>query len=289
MKAVLFAIVFFTAQNLVLGQPSGVGSNSLVFDHRYTQCERKWVVLSKNDTAQSYTYGFVYLDAHAGFTFITKGKLKINNAGRYLSDTSMFKGPYPRTRLPRNTANMALLPPEHFHEMHLDPLPVGMLAFYAYADTLEHNFHWGFVYNDLGQCDSALVYLNKVYRVQPHYKNVEFELIYAYNTLHDYDSAIKVMQGGMSNDPMNVVYYRELGYAYMQQKNYYKAIPIFKQGINLCTDNTQNNTKAEMAINLADVYKAMGAEELFKAWGKQAKIWASPGTSVYDFIVRRGF
>jgi tetratricopeptide (TPR) repeat protein len=272
-------VVTALAQNVANTDPS------LKFDRRYTHCERKWVVFPKKDTAQSYMYGFVYLDAHAGFTFIAKGYLKINSAGRYLSDTSMFANSYPRTRLVRNTGNLALLPPGHFGEMGLDPLPIGLATYYTYADTLEHDYHWGFVYNDLGQCDTALIYLNRAYLIQPHYKNLEFELLYAYTALKDYDSVIKISVGALSNDPMNVIFYRELGYAYMQQKNYFKAISTFKAGINLCTDGSQNNTKAEMAINLA----AAGSDVLYKNWGKLAKTWAAPGTEVYDFIVSKGF
>ncbi len=285
----VFILLLVCTYSVAFCQNDSGADTSLKFNKRYTQCERKWVVLPKNDTAQSYIYGFVYIDAHAGFTFIAKGKLKINSSGHYLSDTSMFKNPYPRTRLSRNAGKMALLSPEHFEEMGLDPLPVGLATYYTYADTLEHNFHWGIVYNDLGQCDTALVYLNRAYSVQPHYKDLEFELIYAYNALKDYDNAIKVILAAMTNDPLNVIFYRELGYVYMQQKNYYKAIPIFKQGVNLCTDNTQNSTKAEMAINLASIYKTMGADDQFKAWGKLAKTCAAPGTEVYEFIVRQGF
>jgi tetratricopeptide (TPR) repeat protein len=286
MRPLFIILLIVTVQGFVFGQGTDA---PLKFDRRFTQCERKWVVLPKKDSAESYTYGFVYLDAHSGFTFISKGRLKINSAGRYVSDTSMFKNPYPRTRLSRNAGKMALLPPEHFAEMGLDPLPVGLSVYYAYADTLEHNLHWGIVYNDLGQCDTALVYLNRAYAVNPHYKNLEYELIYAYNALKDYDNTIRVALAAMDNDPLNIIFYRELGYVYMEQKNYFKAIPIFKQGVNLCIDNTQNNTKAEMAINLAGIYKAMGNDDLFKAWGKLAKQCAAPGTEVYEFIVRRGF
>jgi len=284
-----FILLLVCCCSVAFGQNESGADTSLKFNQRYTQCERKWVVLPKNDTAQSYIYGFVYIDAHSGFKFISKGRLKINSVGRYLSDTSMFKNPYPQTRLSRNTGNMALLSPEHFEEMGLDPLPIGLTTYYAYADTLEHNLHWGIVYNDLGQCDTALVYLNRAYSAQPHYKDLEFELIYAYNALKDYDNSIKVILAAMANDPLNVIFYRELGYVYMQQKNYYKAIPIFKQGVNLCTDNTQNSIKAEMAINVASIYKSMGADDLFKAWGKLAKTCATPGTEVYQFIVRQGF
>ena len=60
------------------------------------------------------------------------------------------------------------------------------------------------------------------------------------------------------------------------------------QGINLCRAGSESD-KGEMAINLAEVYKAYGNDDEFKRWGMLAKAWARQGTELYDFIVRQGF
>jgi len=272
--------------NVVLAQ---VGADtSLKFTQRYTQCERKWVVLSKKDTAQSYAFGFVYIDERGGFSFRLKGAFKVGKDGHYTADTSATTNTSVTYRIGSTFRNVALVPAAHFGELHIQPQPDWVKAYYHYTDTVTHNFRWGFIYNDAGQCDTALVYLNKVYQKYPHYDRLEFEMIFAYNNLGNYDSAIKIIQAGLDADPTNVLFYRELGYAYMKQKNLYKSISAYKTGISMCTAR-EKETKCEMAINLAEVYKASGDESSFKVWGAQAKSWARPGTELYNFIVGQGF
>ena len=262
---------------------------ALIFNQRYTQCERKWVVFPKKYNEESYSYGFIYLDAQAGFTYDVKGNFKIDKDGHYLADTSFLVNTSIKSRLGRNTVRVALAPPAHFAELHITPQPDWIKGYYAYTDTLAHYFRWGFVYNDLDQCDTALVYLNKVYAVQPHYKGLEFELIFAHNALNDYDGAIKIINTALEADAINPLFYRELGYAYTKEQNYFKAISAYKTGINLCTADTQTDTKAEMAINLAVVYKSAGDDDQYKTWGKLAKSWARPDSDLYNFIVSKGF
>jgi tetratricopeptide (TPR) repeat protein len=289
MKALLFALLFFSISIRVFSQQQTGIDTSFIFNQRYTQCERKWVVMSKPDTAKKYTFGFIYLDDHAGFTFRVKGDFRIDKNGRYIVDTSAFANTSMLYRIARNWRKVALVPPAHFAELHIKAQPDWINTYYDYTDTLAHNFHWGFIYNDLDQCDTALVYLNKVYALQPHYKGLEFELIFAHNALNDYDGAIKIITAALEADAINPLLYRELGYAYMKEKNYFKAILAYKTGINLCAVDNQMDTKAEMAINLAEVYKSSGSDDDFKTWGKLAKSWANPGTDVYNFIVGQGF
>ena len=290
MKALFFTLLFFSISISVFSQENLRVDTALKFNQRYTQCERKWVILQSKGAAESYLYGVIYLDKQAGFTLDVQGKFKIDQDGRYyIADTSFLANTSMKLRLTRKSAQVALMPPAHFAELHIKPQPDWLKNYYSYTDTLAHNFRWGFVYNDLDQCDTALVYLNKVYAVQPHYKGLEFELIFAHNALNDYDGAIKIITAALEADPINPLLYRELGYAYMKEKNFNKAIYAYKTGINLCTADTQLDTKAEMAINLAEVYKSAGDDDQFKIWGKLAKSWARPDTDVYNFIVSQGF
>jgi tetratricopeptide (TPR) repeat protein len=284
-----FVLLLVCSCSAAFGQNYSGADTSLKFNQRYTQCERKWVVLPKKYTEESYSYGMIYLDAQAGFTFDVKGHFKIDKDGRYIADTSFLVNTSIKARLARNTAHVALVPPAHFAELLIKPQPDWLKYYYSYTDTLAHNFRWGFIYNDLDQCDTALVYLNKVYAVQPHYKGLEFELVFAHNALNDYDGAIKIITAALEADAINPLFYRELGYAYMKEKNYFKAILAYKSGINLCTVDSQLDTKAEMAINLAEVYKSSGSDDDFKLWGKLAKSWARLDTDVYNFIVSQGF
>lgn len=277
----VYAVHALSAQNRI--------DTTFNFNQRYTQCERKWVVLPRQNNSPGYTYGLVYLDEQAGFTLFVQGHLIIDKDGHYIADTSFLQNTSLRARLSRTSGKMALLPPAHFAEMHITPQPDWLKYYYTYTDTLAHNFRRGFIYNDLDQCDTALVYLNKVYDKQPGYKGLIFELIFAHNALADYRGAIKIIELALQTDPLNALYYRELGYAYMKINNYEKAINAYKTGITLCTTDAQMDTKAEMAINLAGVYKSYGNDDEYKNWGAKAKQWAKPGGDVYNFIVGQRF
>jgi len=271
-----------TAQNIAKTD------STLKFDQRFTKCERKWVVLPKKDTDKSYLFGFIYIDSQAGFTFDLAGNFSVGENNHYVPDTSMVANTRIISRIDRNWRKVALLPPAHFEELHIKLQLDRIKSYYNYTDTVQHNFRWGFIYNDLDQCDTALVYLNKAYVAKPHYPGLEFELIFAYNALARYNDALNVINTALQNDPKNVLYYRELGYAYLQKKDYDKSITAYKQGIDMCTDK-QNDAKSEMAINMANAYKSAGNLDEYKNWGNKAKGWATPGSSLYKFIVGQGF
>src|ERR1700753_424300 len=84
---------------------------ALNFNQRYTQCERKWVVFPQKDPTKGFTYGLIYLDEHAGFTFFEGGNFKIDNNGHYIADTAFLKNTSIRARLSRSTPKLSVLPP----------------------------------------------------------------------------------------------------------------------------------------------------------------------------------
>jgi tetratricopeptide (TPR) repeat protein len=276
-----YFVIAVSAQNI------SKSDTSLKFDRRYTQCEKKWVV-RRPDSTGKYTFGYIYIDSQAGFTFDFKGNFIVDKNNRYIVDTSVSQGTSIKVRLYPNWGNIAVLPVDRFKELGIKPEPNWIKGYYSYTDTVAHNFRWGFIYNDLDQCDTALAYLKKAYAVQPHYKGLEFELIFAYNALRRFDEAISIINSAIKADPKNVLFYRELGYAYQQNKDYDRSVATYMQGIEMCTDK-EIETKSEMAINMANSYKSLGKNEEYKIWGAKAKSWATPGSALYKFIVSQGF
>ena len=146
MKALFFHCCFSAFPSALFHRKYRGSIIPLKFNKRYTQCERKWVVFPKKDVEESYSYGMIYLDARAGFTFGVKGNFKIDRDGRYIADTSFLANTSMKVRLMRNSAHAALVPPAHFTELHIKPQPDRIKGYYRYTDTLAHNFHWGFIY-----------------------------------------------------------------------------------------------------------------------------------------------
>lgn len=268
-------------------QPNSIPD--LNFDQRFTQCEKRWVVFPKKPGDSKYAYGYIYVDMMAGFTFDLKGFFTVDNDNHFIVDTSSTKTARRIFRLDANTSKVALLPVSHFNEMHIASEPTWVKLYYLpYTDTVMHNFRMGFNLNAAGDCTAALVYLQKVAKVNPHYAGLEFELAYAYNDLNQTDTAIGILISAMKNDPKNPMFYRELGYAYLKKNDNPKAIDYFKQGIEQCGDG-RNDDRSEMAFNMAMAYRSTGNQDEFKNWMIKAKGWAAPNSGIYQNAVKLGF
>ncbi|MEO6149378.1 MAG: tetratricopeptide repeat protein [Mucilaginibacter sp.] len=265
----------------------GNSADTLKFNQRYTQCEKKWVVLSKADTANDYSYGYIYIDSQAGFTYQLAGKLKIDAGGKYVGDTSIFTGTSVKYRIAPTWKNVALLPAAHFKELNIKGEPHWVKNYYTYTDTVLHNYRWGWIYNDLHQCDIALIYLLDAYKRNPEFNGLEFEIVFAYNELRRHDDAISFLEASLKRHPDNVLSYRELGYAYLNKGEYDKAIYHYKQGIEKCSKE-QADVKSEMAFNMADAYKKAGNEQENRNWLVKAKEWAPPGSAIYNHLIKQG-
>lgn len=260
----------------------------LKFDQRFTKCERKWVVVPKKPADTRYAYGYIYMDMQAGFTFDLKGFITIDG-DKFVADTSMTKTGFMKYRLGPNWPMVALLPEKHFKEMNIHPDPWWIKSYYSpYTDTVAHNFREGFNYNAAGDCATALTFLNQVYKVNPAYPGLIFELSYAYNALNQPDDAIKLLKEANKKDPNDIMLYRELGYAYMKKDDKDKAIDYFKQGIAHSKDGP-GEQKGEMAYNMASIYKKANDTDNYKAWMQKAKEWSAPTSQVYKAAVSQGF
>jgi tetratricopeptide (TPR) repeat protein len=261
---------------------------SLKFNQRYTKCEKKWVVLLKADSVHTYTFGYIYIDHQAGFTFDLKGTFKVDKDNKYIVDTSATKNTSIKYRISPNWRNVAILSPEHFKELNIKAEPNWLKYFYSYTDTVEHNYRWGWIYNDLGESAIALTYLLPAYNLKPHAHGVEFEMAFAFNVIGQHDNAIKILVPAIQNDPNNMLFYKELGYAYEYKKDYEKALNNYKQGLQHAPDQ-KSEAKGELAFNMANVYKAIGNIDEYKDWMINAKSYTPENSSYYKRITDAGF
>ena len=288
MKRLILSLLITCFFVKVSAQTANVDT-SLKFRQIFVNCERKWVVLPKNDTAKTYAYGYIYIDDYAGFTFDLQGMFSVDDKGRYVNKSSVFpdKASY-KYRLPANWFRVALLSPKHFEELKIEPEPDWVKVYYKYTDTVQHNFRLGFVYNAVDQCALALPYLERVYKIDPHYKGLEFEMAFAYNGLNRFDEAIKVLEPAVKSDPKNLFLYKELGYAYAHKRLFEKAITAYKLGLQLTAEG-QSEEKGEMAANMADAYKNLGNQEEYRNWMIKGKSYVPPSSPNYKRFVNAGF
>ena len=267
---------------------TAITDSNFHFNQRFIDCEKKWVVFPKTNNTPGYPLGYIYMDAMAGFTFQLTGFLSVNKDHTYSKDTSAFVTKMQKVRLGANTRLVALIGPEHYRELNLDPYPRIFHIYYDGVDSLSRYQRLGFTYNDLQQFDKAFFYLNKVYAKDPHYDGTEFELSFAYNATNKYDEAIKILEAAIKNNPKNMMFYRELGFSYMGKNDNDKAIEVYKNAVAQYAPDAMDETKAEMALNLAHIYSVKGDNASKTEWVANAKKWAPVNSNIYNSIKAQG-
>ena len=265
--------------------------STLKFDQPFTKCERKWVVVEKSDSVKKYFFGFIYVDLQAGFTFDLAGRFRINKYGKYVKDSVFMKNKSVKFRLPPNWKKVALLPPSRFDELQIPAEPKWLHNYYQGADTssAEYCYRRGFIYNAVNDYQTALIYLIKAKRMNPHPPGIDFEMGFAYNGLGQYNEAIKVLKPFLLNEPPDPLVYKEVGYAYFKAKDYNSALTTYKKGLSAFPDTVKSDIKGEMAFNMANVYKAKGSQNEYQNWMAKAKHSAPGNSNVYRQVTAAGF
>lgn len=286
-KLTLFSI--FCCITLPTFAQKAIGTDTaLKFNQRYTKCERKWVVMSKSDTSANYTFGYIYIDQQAGFTFDLKGTFKVDGNNSYIVDTTATKDGSIKYRISPNWRLVALLPPQHFKELHIKPQPDWLKYYYTYTDTVAHNYRWGYTYNDVEEPTIALTYLEPAYKTDAKNPDVAYEIAYAYNALTRYDDAVRIMEPAIVQTPGNHLFYKELGFAYLRKEEYEKAISTYKKGLEHFADKP-TESRGELAYNIASIYKKQNNQPEYKTWMIKAKAYTPMDSRYYKLILDAGF
>jgi tetratricopeptide (TPR) repeat protein len=264
-------------------------TTDLKFDLRYTKCEKQWVVITKADTSTSYTYGYIYIDEQAGFTFDLQGVFNVNDKGVFIRDTNAFsKTGSIKYRITPNWRAVAILSLKHRNELNLPVEPDWVKIYYKTKDPVYHNYRMGWIYNDANESEAALIYLKKAYLVNSHTPNVEFEMAYAYNALNRFSEAVELIELALKSNPRNALFYKELGYAYNKLSNYDKAIETYKLGLQYFP-NQRSDSRGELAFNMANIYKRLNNQQEYKNWMIKAKEYVSLNSQYHKAIIDAGF
>ena len=266
----------------VATDPTGTAAG-LRYEVHMSDCEDRWVALYHKPDDRDYTYGFVYIDPHAGFTLHYVGHFTID------SDRNYHEAPNPlppdklslKIRLEQNGI-AAQLPSSAIAQLGLPEKPDWLKFYEDKADPVTHKVSWGFFYNAIGDSRRAVDYLESAYSEKPDAPRVVFELAYAYNALGRPADAIRVSKSEFARNPKNELLCREMAFAYLHLKNYKEAAEQYQSCIALCGDsNTAMAEKSELAMNLSSAYERMGDTQSRDAWVRKARDWAPKGSPVY--------
>ena len=254
-------------------------TTDLKFDTKYYDAVDKRIAFPKKEADTTFTLGFIYLDEQAGFTFDYHSKFLETDNGLKILPREFEAGL--KSRLSRNTINVAVLSEKQVSELGLPIVPEWLAVYKEASEKAEYLKNIGFHYNAVGASNLALKPLLKSYEIEPHLNGLEFELAYAYNALGQYEKAIPILDNAIKNDKENFLFYRELGFSYKNVEQIEKAENIYREGIKLTNDKSQ---KGEMAVNMAQSYFKIKDKEKFKEWAKLTRKYSDKGSRFEQFI-----
>jgi len=254
-------------------------TTELKFDTKYYNAVDKWIAFPKKEADTTYTFGFIYIDEQAGFTFDYTSHFEITDSGLEKLPRQFEAGL--KSRLSRNTIDVAILSDEQIAELELPKEPEWLAIYKEDSEKPEYLKNIGFHYNANGASNLALEPLLKAYEIEPHLKGLEFELAYAYNATGKFNEAIPVLEKAIENDTQTFWFYRELGFSHKNLGQIEKAEEIYRKGLDLTKDKAQ---KAEIGVNMAQSYAQLKNEKKFKEWAKLTKKYSEKGSRFEHYI-----
>ncbi len=305
MKNLILSLILICFVITASAQTANVDT-ALKFNNAITAYEKHWVVLKKPVAYPYYTFGYVYIDKGKGFMFKEAGQFEIGKKNRYVlrygkKDIYTFSpGNNDQDSVTRVIRSMdtlggqnvrimppphaAILPPKHFKELKIETEPNWVKPYYVYTDTLDHNYRWGCFHVEEADRDTGIGYLEKVYRVSPHYKGVkipmdhaywisrqgiELKLAPAYVVRGQYDRAIAILNKAIQNDPKNLAFYYELGMAYRDKSDWLNAIEVYQQAIAQISAD-KSSFKSLMAGSISYSFAQLNRNQDSKYWHEKS-------------------
>lgn len=246
---------------------NGCAQPNLVFDKRFVECEDKWVAFSK-DEDDTYTYGFIYIDAQAGLTFNKEGSFKYNKLNAI--EVEKITGSSIKARLKPNNVKVAIIPSTMFKDLQIEEYPDWLKFYKTDTGTVKRLYSWGYMYNGWGECKKALSFLEKAKTLEPEYKGLNVELAYSYNCLSRYDKAEKVLELDVIKYPQDAYINKE--YIYTLSKNHQidLACQHFSKTKTILKDKQYH---AENCYNIMQYYYDNKDKINFIKWYKELENW----------------
>jgi tetratricopeptide (TPR) repeat protein len=252
---------------LILFTTTAQAQDFLIFNKRYVESEDRWVAFEK-DSANSFMYGFIYIDPQAGLTLNYEGSFTISSAGAFIPkkpDSIGFK-----IRLEPNDVLVAFIPENKFEELKIKAVPEWLKYYKADTASAVRLYRWGYMYNGWNECAKGLTYLERAQKADPKLDGLLVELAFSYNCLEQYDKAIGILQEALKAKPTDAYINKELVYAYVKSGQLDKAGEACRKAIEICPDRSYNG---ENCYNILNTYYQLKDKANFNAWLAETKKW----------------
>lgn len=243
------------------------GQTKLVFDKKFVQCEDKWVAFQADSTG-TYSLGFIYIDSQAGLTLNYEGSFKIDKNGKFNFKKKEVDG-FMKYRLEPNNVMVAFIPETKFLELGIEKVPDWLKYYKVDENSVEHQYRKGYMYNGWGECEKALEFLNRAYKLNPKYKGLKVELAYSYNCIKDYNKAIEILFQSIKEESPTAYTIKELIFSQAKNGNLKDAETTFNFFDSKISDKKY---KSENAFNILQGYYLNKDHANFNRWLKESNL-----------------
>lgn len=254
-------------------------SAQLTFDKIILDCENKWVTFPE-EYGGLYKYGYIYVDLQAGLTFVYRGNLKIDAAGKIL--------PYPsennsgiKVRLNPSKILIALIPEANFEQLKISNDPDYLSSNKLQEGSIEKLYSWGSIYNAWGDYQKAMESLEKASKINSEFKGLDVELAYSYNRLKQYEKAIELLKKALVVNPTAAFISKEYIYALVNSQQLDAAVDTYKNSLEACPDKTY---VAESAFYILQGYFYKIDKKNFDMWLDKTEIMMSSNEQIKKIV-----
>jgi len=278
MKKHFLLLTIFILGNITLSAQNLLGQYS--FEKKYFEVVDNWIMhpSSEQNNDFIYSYGFIYFDEAAGFTFHFEGTFRINENGTFIKEKTFGNV---KIRLDIDWKLVEIIPKERLEDLNLQQEPEWLESYKKNNNTTDYLYRLGYAYNAVGGSAFALEPLYKAYSLEPTYNGLIFELVYALNATKQYEKAVPLLEQAIKLDSNEFYLYRELGYALSNLQRLEEADKVYKESLLLTTNSAQ---KSEVGINMVQAYYRFNNKEKFEEWYKLTKKYASPDSELYQYL-----
>ena len=260
MKKYLTLVIFFISI-------FSFGQTKLEFDKKFVQSEDHWVAFPADSTG-SHALGFIYIDSQAGLTFDYEGSFKIDENGKVNFKRREIDGSM-KYRLQPNNVLVAFIPDDKLYAFGVEKVPSWLKFYKEDENTVDRQYRWGYMYNGWGECEKALIFLNKAYKLNPKHEGLKVELAYSHNCLKNYNKAVEILMLSIKEELVTSYTIKELIFSQAKNGDLKDAENIFNLFDLKISDKTYT---AENAYNILQGYYLKKDVANFHRWLNESKI-----------------
>jgi len=253
---------------------------------RLPDTEGRWVAIAPRNQPDGdrYLISMSYLDPAAGFTAVNGGLARVDENGEFHWVERQPTHYEVRARMQGNPI-AHILSDSNLDRLGLVKVPDWLSLYRDTSDPVTRGVRRGRAFNAIGESRLALNYLLPARQERREAEGLGFELAYAFNALRNFDRAIEVASEAFARDGRDAMLCKELAYAYQHSVRLDQASKTYSRCLTLVSES-HAQYRAEIAFNLAGVFKGLGALDTCRHWLDKAAEWMPAASQLRSMLAQ---